>query len=153
MMDALVKEVRVRATVEDAFRRFTDEMATWWPLATHSVSQERCRTVRFGEGVGADLVEEAQDGTHHVWGTVTRWDPPAGVGFTWHPGRDADGAQDVTVTFHAEGAETVVRLVHAGWERLGDAAEETRGGYDEGWTRVLGLFEASLGTGRRTAQN
>jgi uncharacterized protein YndB with AHSA1/START domain len=143
-MDPLVKKVRVEATVEEAFRRFTHEMGTWWPMAVHSVSREACRTVRFGSAVGADLVEEAEDGSIHVWGTVTAWDPPSRVSFTWHPGRDANGSQDVTVSFEPDGAGTLVRLVHTGWERLGDAAAETRQGYDAGWDGVLGLFGDSF---------
>ena len=143
-MDPLVKEVRVEATVEDAFRRFTEEIGTWWPMAAHSVSQERCRFVTFGNTVGANLTEEAADGTLHVWGTVTVWDPPTRVGFTWHPGRGADSAQDVTVTFMPDGVATRVSLLHTGWDRFGASAAEARKGYDEGWTGVLALFGGSF---------
>ena len=143
-MDPLVKEVRVGATVEDAFRRFTHEIGTWWPMAAHSVSQGRCRSVTFGNAVGAHLAEEVEDGSVHVWGTITTWDPPQRVSFTWHPGREAHGAQDVTVTFEPDAEGALVRLVHTGWHRLGEAAAETRQGYDAGWDGVLGLFRASL---------
>ena len=43
----IVKVVTVAARPEQAFRRFTEEIATWWPLRTHSVGEERAETVIF----------------------------------------------------------------------------------------------------------
>lgn len=140
MIDALVKELWVEADVETAFRRFTEGIGDWWPTASHSVSLGQCHAVRFGRGVGQDIAEEADDGSVHVWGTVTRWDPPGAVTFSWHPGREAATAQEIAVTFEDKNGGTLVRLVHSGWERLGPAAEETRHEYDGGWDSVLGGF-------------
>ena len=39
MIDPVEKEVWVPVQPEVAFRRFTEELRTWWPMATHSVSQ------------------------------------------------------------------------------------------------------------------
>jgi hypothetical protein len=33
---AIRKSVQVACSVEDAFRLFTEEIGTWWPLATKS---------------------------------------------------------------------------------------------------------------------
>ena len=143
-MDPLVKEVRVRASAEEAFRRFTAEIGSWWPTATHSVSEESCLDVRFEAEVGGALLEEATDGTTHVWGTVLTWTPPSRVTFTWHPGRPANSRHVVDVTFESEGDETRLELVHSGWEHLGEAAAEMRTGYDQGWEGVLGLYQASF---------
>src|SRR6185437_6939068 len=49
--------------------------------------------------------ERSADGEAVVWGTVTRWEPPAAVAFTWHPGRPAQRASYVAVTFGAEGGQ------------------------------------------------
>jgi len=144
MMDPLVKEVRVRASAAEAFRRFTAEIGTWWPMAKHSVSEESCLDVRLEAEVGGALREEATDGTTHVWGTVLAWEPPSRVAFTWHPGREADSRQTVDVTFESEGDETRVRLVHSGWEHMGESAAAMRAGYDQGWEGVLGLYQGSF---------
>ena len=45
------------------------------------------------------VFEELADGARHVWGTITVWEPPGRVVFTWHPGRKPDTAQDVEVRF------------------------------------------------------
>jgi uncharacterized protein YndB with AHSA1/START domain len=144
MMDPLVKEVRVRASAAEAFRRFTGEIGSWWPTAKHSVSEDGCLDVRFEAEVGGALREEAADGTTYVWGTVLAWEPPSRVAFTWHPGREADSAQTVDVTFESEGAETRVRLVHSGWEHMGEGGAEMRAGYDRGWEGVLDLYQGSF---------
>ena len=140
----LVKEVTVEAPPEVAFRRFTAEIGTWWPTATHSVSEGTCRDVRFDDSVGGRLLEEADDGTIHVWGTVVTWEPPMRVAFTWHPGRDPGSAQRVDVSFQAQGGHTRVRLTHTGWEQLGEGGHKMRDGYDKGWEEVLGLYRESV---------
>jgi Activator of Hsp90 ATPase homolog 1-like protein len=78
-------------------------------------------------------------GQQAVWGTVTRWEPPAAVAFTWHPGYEAERASQVEVTFTAAGAQTLVRLTHTGWEIFDDPAA-ARAEYDQGWPAVLGSY-------------
>ncbi len=135
---ALRKTVEVAAPPERAFSLFTERMAEWWPLATHSVGEERAETVLFEPGVGGRIVERTLDGEEHVWGTVTAWEPPGRVAFTWHPGREADTEQDVEVRFEPSGSGTRVELVHTGWERLGDRAAAVYENYDGGWDFVVG---------------
>ena len=134
----LRKTLEVSAPPERAFRLFTEEMATWWPMKTHSVGEERAETVVFEPGVGGRIVERTLDGEEHVWGTVTVWEPPSRLVMTWHPGRGPESAQEVEVRFEPSGAGTRVELVHTGWERLGEAAAAQFENYDGGWDVVLG---------------
>jgi hypothetical protein len=143
MIEPVVKEIWVGAGVEGAFRRFTDEIADWWPTEKHSVSGDTCRDVRFEGWVGGRIFEEADNGQVHPWGTVTAWEPPARVAFTWHPGREADTAQRVEVEFWTEDGGTRVRLTHTGWERFGDAGADMREEYEGGWTFVLSSYAAT----------
>ena len=39
------KVVTVKASPERAFRRFTAEIARWWPLPSHSVGQTNAESV------------------------------------------------------------------------------------------------------------
>jgi len=83
-----------------------------------------------------------RDGTTSVWGTVTGWDPPVSVSFTWHPGQPRSWAGDVEVRFIPDGpGRTLVELTHSGWDRRSDGAE-ARLGYDCGWDVVLGAYVA-----------
>jgi hypothetical protein len=137
----LVKTLWVPWKPEAAFERFTAQMASWWPLATHSVGEAETETVILEGRVGGRLYERHRNGSTVTWGTLTAWDPPRRVAFTWHPGREAEGAQDVEVRFEPEADGTRVELTHDGWHRLGEAAEESRAGYDSGWDGVLALYQ------------
>ena len=134
----LRKTIEVAAAPDRAFRLFTEGMAGWWPVRTHSVGEDRAETVVFEPGLGGRIYERTLDGDEHVWGTVTAWEPPGRVVFTWHPGRGPDTEQDVEVRFEPSGTGTRVELVHTGWERLGDRAAAVRENYDGGWDLVVG---------------
>jgi uncharacterized protein YndB with AHSA1/START domain len=138
--EPLRKSVTVPVAPQRAFELFTAHVHEWWPLATHSVGAEEAAGVVFGEGVGGIIVETLADGTTSVWGTVTDWEPPHRVAFTWHAGTPAAEATRVEVTFTADGpAGTVVLLVHSGWARRPDGAS-ARAGYDTGWEPVIASF-------------
>jgi uncharacterized protein YndB with AHSA1/START domain len=97
------KSVTVPAAPRRAFELFTAHMHQWWPLPTHSVGAEHAVGIVFGAGAGAAIVETMADGTTAVWGTVTRWEPPHRVAFTWHPGAAEAEATRVEVTFTQAG--------------------------------------------------
>jgi hypothetical protein len=142
----LRKSIRVPWSQEAAFRRFTSDIAKWWPLRSHSVGQGRAETVVFGNAVGERLYERIRGGEESTWGTITVWQPPHRVTFTWHPGRSPDTAQEVDVRFVADGAGTRLELTHTGWERLGTLAAKARRGYPIGWAYVLRLWADRRGS-------
>jgi uncharacterized protein YndB with AHSA1/START domain len=138
---AIRKSVTVRRPLEEAFALFTDRIDTWWPLATHSIYEERAKTAVFEGRPGGRLYEISVDGDEGVWGTVSVWEPPRRIVYSWHPGRDEETAQEVEIEFVAEGDGTRVEMEHRGWER----APEKRAGYDTGWDFVLGRYVAAAG--------
>lgn len=142
MIEPVRKSVVVQCGVAEAFRLFTDEIESWWPLATHSIGQEGAEGCYFEGREGGRIYETDGDGAIHLWGMVTVWEPPDRVVFSWHPGRDAATAQEVELRFGETGEGTLVELEHRGWEVLGEKAAETRSGYDQGWVLVLGRFVA-----------
>ena len=137
VLDALTKTVTVPVAPDLAFAFFTRDIARWWPLATHSVGEFDAVSVHIEPRQGGHIVETVRDGGVHVWGTVTGWEPPHRLAFTWHPGSPEEQATAVEVGFTAAGAGTVVTLVHTGWENRPDGAG-ARQGYDTGWDVVLG---------------
>jgi uncharacterized protein YndB with AHSA1/START domain len=137
---AVRKSVTVPASPARAFELFTARFGDWWPLATHSVGADKAAAVSFGAGVGEIILETLADGTTSAWGTVTRWEPPSRVAFTWHAGTPEPQAGLVEVTFTASGpAGTLVELVHTGWQNRPDGAT-ARAGYQTGWDPVIGQY-------------
>ena len=131
------KTVIVQCAIQDAFRIFTDDLASWWPLDTHSVGRDSAATCGVEGHVGGRLYERFKDGKESLWGEVLRWDPPHVLEFTWHPGREPDSGQTVEVTFTTTDEGTRIDLTHSGWESLGERAMETRQNYDGGWDIVF----------------
>ncbi|MBM3677942.1 MAG: hypothetical protein FJW96_08680 [Actinobacteria bacterium] len=140
----ITRTISVRCDTETAFRVFTHEVATWWPLETHALHPGAVREVVWEEQVGGEVYEISTGGERAHWADVTAWDPPHRLAIAWKVNPEALAATDVEVTFTPEGDGTRVDLVHSGWERLGDTAAETRGNDDGGWVTVLGRYEAAL---------
>lgn len=136
----LRKSITVARPVEDAFHLYTEGLATWWPLRTHSVAQADAQTCVLEPRLGGRLYERTSAGDEHEWGSVLVWDPPHRLVHTWHPGSDEDSAQQVEIRFAPDGAGTRVELVHTGWEKLGDRMAEVMANYRTGWDFVLGRY-------------
>ncbi len=120
--------IEVSVPPDRAFRIFTESMDSWWPLATHSIDSGRVTGCVFEGAEGGRIFETLDDGTIRLWGTVTTWDPPTYMVFSWHPGRAEHTAQEVELRFTPKGQGTLVELEQRGWEVLGDqAAVDTEG--------------------------
>jgi uncharacterized protein YndB with AHSA1/START domain len=121
----VIKSILVSLPVEATFRLFTEDTSRWWPLATHSVGGESVTACYLEGKVGGRFYEVQKDDTQSDWGKVLVWEPPHRLAFTLHPGRTPDYATDVEVTFVAEPGGTRVTLIHLGWERCGEGAEQS----------------------------
>jgi len=131
------KSVLVPCAPVRAFQAFTAEIAEWWPIKTHSVAQAKAKSVRIEPAVGGRVVETAEDGSECEWGRVLTWSPPHGFSMSWHPGRTAETHQVLELSFIAEAGATRVRLVHRGWEILGEKAQAARDDYAGGWEKII----------------
>jgi uncharacterized protein YndB with AHSA1/START domain len=142
-IEPVVKTITVVCTPDEAFRYFTADFGLWWPAATHSVVafesafQDKPAAVILEPRVGGRIFERTGAGEEHVWGRVLAWQPPERLVFSFHPGRDAQEAQTVEVTFSPapEGARVV--LTHSGWEKLSAHAQQARDSYNQGWEGVF----------------
>jgi uncharacterized protein YndB with AHSA1/START domain len=144
MNDALVlevvrKSVTVDCTVEEAFRIYTVDALSWWPVETHSI-YETVSEIVFEPCIGGEVYELSATGEKGHWATVLEWDPPHRLVLAWNIlERDAVGTE-VEVRFVPDGGGTRVELEHRGWERLEECAAEKRADYDTGWGFVLGKY-------------
>jgi uncharacterized protein YndB with AHSA1/START domain/uncharacterized protein YciI len=130
------RSVVVRATPQQAFRAWTQEIGQWWPLPRFSVFGEGGRVAFEGE----QLVETAADGTRAVWGRVLEAEPPHRLRFSWHPGSDeVRGTVEVRFVPITDDL-TLVVLEHTGWEAYADPLA-ARGEYRGGWAVVQGCYE------------
>jgi uncharacterized protein YndB with AHSA1/START domain len=147
VIEVVRKTVTVDCAVEEAFRVFTAEATSWWPVETHSIHQAVSEVV-FEPHVGGEVYEVSESGEKGYWATVLAWEPPSrhGTGrlvLAWNILHREGEATEVEVRFLPEGDGTRVELEHRGWERLAEAGAEKRANYDTGWDAVLGEYVAS----------
>jgi len=142
-LDPVRRSLVVRCSAERAFRVFTEEMGTWWPLDQFARSLEeappgvRATGVLVESRAGGSVMEKLSEGGHLSWGQVLVWDPPRRLVLAWKPNPSERPPTELEITFRPEGTGTRVDLEHRGWERLGEIAAESRDGYSGGWVMVF----------------
>ena len=149
MSDAVVievvrKSVTVDCAVEEAFRIFTADATSWWPVESHSIHGADVREVVFEPDVGGEVYELAESGDRGHWATVLEWEPPNRLVLAWNILKREGDLTEVEVRFLPEGEGTRVELEHRGWENVVASGPEKRGNYDTGWGFVLGKYAERL---------
>ena len=143
MTDPLELSFTVRCPVEHAFATFTRRISLWWPKS-HSFSGDPNLEVVLEPRVGGRIYERTPDGAEQDWGEITLWDEPRRLGYLWHIGTERSRATQVIIDFEpAAPGTTTVRIVHDGWDALGDDAERWRERNLGGWEGVLAPFRAA----------
>jgi uncharacterized protein YndB with AHSA1/START domain len=148
-LEPIRESVTVRGGPERAFRLFTEQMGTWWPVESYSraVSEfandgVEVTELEFQARMGGSILEHMSDGRILPWGEVTDWHPPHRASIAWRPHSLPEPPTEVEVTFTPSDGGTLVELEHRGWERLSDGF---RAGlyeiYARGWPTTLALYQ------------
>jgi uncharacterized protein YndB with AHSA1/START domain len=144
VIEAVRKTVTVDCVVEEAFRVFTADAMSWWPIDSHSIHGKAVKEVVFEGREGGEVYELTVDGEKGHWATVLTWDPPTRLVLAWNILEREPVPTEVDVRFVAEGEGTRVELEHRGWEAVAEKAAAKRESYDTGWGQVLGVYAASV---------
>jgi uncharacterized protein YndB with AHSA1/START domain len=144
MNDALVievvrKTVTVDCAVEEAFRIFTADAVSWWPVERHSI-HETVSEIVFEPHVGGEVYEVADSGERGHWATVLEWEPPSRLVLAWNILEREGNLTELEVRFLDADGRTRVELEHRGWENVELDAPGKRDSYDTGWGFVLGEY-------------
>lgn len=143
------KQLLVAAPQAIAFRVFTEQIGSWWPLAHYKIGKVAAVDAVIEPSVGGRWYERGEDGSTCQWGSVLVWEPPSRIVLSWDITADwqYDAAlkTEVEVRFVREGAgRTRVELEHRKLDRFGARRDEMRRIFDtEGdWGRLLAGFAA-----------
>jgi uncharacterized protein YndB with AHSA1/START domain len=146
------KTITVNASVEHAFKVYTEGYDSWWPR-THHIGKVPMQKAIIETREGGRCYTIQTDGSECDWGRVLVWDPPHRLVLAWQIthewGYEPDLAKssEVDIRFTAEsGGTTRVDLEHRHFERhgAGGAAMRTAVDSPNGWGGLLELFAARV---------
>jgi len=151
-LEPIRRSMTVACSPERAFRLFTREIGSWWPVEVHSRAADdfegqgiEVERIEFQGRIGGRVLEHMSDGRTLPWAEVLAWEPPSCFVLSWHPSYSARPPTEVEVRFSAFGPGTLVELEHRGWEALGpEIAAEIQGSYAAGWIPTLERFRAHV---------
>ncbi|MGH3733715.1 MAG: SRPBCC family protein [Acidimicrobiales bacterium] len=145
--------VVVDASIDDAFKVFTEDFGRFKPSEHNMLSVEIAETV-FEPRVGGALYDRGVDGSECRWGRILAYEPPDrlvvswDISPSWQIEVDPDKTSDFEVRFVAEApGRTRVELEHRNLDRHGHGWEAVLGGVDsnQGWPLYLRRYAALFG--------
>lgn len=142
------KTVVVRASIETAFRVFTEGFDRWWPRS-HSIGAAPLKRAVLEPRVGGRWYGLLEDGTESDWGDVLAWEPPHRLLLAWRINAqwicDPELLTEVEVRFTPVEDGVRVDLEHRHLERIGAASDPGVAalGGPNGWGRLLELFRTA----------
>ena len=141
------KAVSVQAPPAVAWRVFTEQMGSWWPLANYKIGKANAVDAVIEPHVGGRWYERGDDGSTCDWGVVLSWEPPSRLVLSWDISADWQPdptlKTEIEVHFIPVGKDgTRVELEHRLLDRYGARRDEMRRIFDtEGdWGRLLQQF-------------
>ena len=139
VIEVISRTVTVDCAVEEAFRVFTADALSWWPVEGHSIAGTVSEIV-FEPHVGGEVYEVSESGERGHWADVLEWDPPHRLVLAWNILNREGELTEVEVRFSPEAGGTRVELEHRGWDRVAESGVGKRESYDTGWGHVLGKY-------------
>ncbi|UPT65006.1 MAG: SRPBCC domain-containing protein [Hyphomonadaceae bacterium JAD_PAG50586_4] len=117
-MSAVIVSLRVKATPDDAFDVFTQEIGAWWrPKGLFQLTPRGDGVLSFD--AQERLITTLPTGKVFEIGKVTAWAPGEKLAFTWRQATFAPEQQtEVIVRFEPVGDETRVTVEHRGWDAI-----------------------------------
>ena len=101
------KVISVKAPRAIAWRVFTEQMGTWWPLAVYKIGKTNAVDAVIEPRIGGRWYERGEDGSTCDWGTVLSWEPPTRLVLSWDITADwqpdPSVKTEIEVRFIAEG--------------------------------------------------
>jgi uncharacterized protein YndB with AHSA1/START domain len=118
MTSAVIVSLRVRATPQEAFDVFTQDIGLWWkPNQLFQLTPRGDGVLRFESQ--ERLVTTLANGKEFEIGRVTAWAPGERLAFTWRQASfTPEQSTHVEVRFEPVEDETRVTVEHRGWDTI-----------------------------------
>lgn len=145
MSEPLVKSMKLRCSVEHAFRTFTAKADLWWPSSHRRFEASK---ISFDAVEQGQLLERAPSGEIFVFADVHDCEAPNRICLEWHPGKSGHPTE-VIITFRQEGAFTNIEVIHCeGKAALGSEWDSRVTLFARGWLSVMNALSHHIDAGQ-----
>jgi uncharacterized protein YndB with AHSA1/START domain len=111
--------LRVKATPEQAFQAFVEDIGEWWRPNILFQTTPRPGVLSFAPGPDGRLIETRAGGKRFEIGKIRAWEPPRRLVFSWRQANfPIDLHTEVEVCFEPVGEETRVSIEHRGFDQV-----------------------------------
>lgn len=111
--------LRVKATPEQAFAAFVEEIGAWWRPSPLFQTTPRPGRLSFEPGEDGRLIETREGGKVFEIGKIRAWEPPRRLVFSWRQASfPLDLRTEIEVGFEAVGDETRISIEHRGFDQV-----------------------------------
>ncbi len=111
--------LRVKATPEQAFAAFVEEIGQWWRPNVLFQTTPRPGVLSFEPGEGGRLIETRAGGKVYEIGRILVWEPPRRLVFSWKQASfPPELDTEVEIGFEGLGDETRVSVEHRGFDQV-----------------------------------
>jgi uncharacterized protein YndB with AHSA1/START domain len=132
-------EYELRCSAEHAFATYTGRIGEWWH-PRYTANAETLEAVTIEPRVGGRVYATHSDLGEDQWGTVTVWQPPRRLVYTFTLAQDARHPSEVAAEFvpNEAGPGCTLRFAHGGWNAANATVRKKFGD----WPVLLDRFAA-----------
>lgn len=146
-IEAVRFEITVDASVERAFKVFTEQFDRIKPRQHNLLAPEPIAETVFETHVGGHVYDRGENGSVCRWARVLAFDPPRGFVISWDISpdwqieTDQSRTSEVEVWFIPDGNDrTRVELEHRNLKAHGEGWESVREGITTGWPLYINRY-------------
>jgi uncharacterized protein YndB with AHSA1/START domain len=147
-MARISKQVKIKVSVEEAFKIFVDELNEWWPKE-YTWSQDSLERILIDGRKNGLCTEIGPYGFRCDWGRVTEFIENKTIGLKWQispnrqPVPNPKKASELTVNFVQDSNSTKLKFEHFNFENHGEGAGDYRSMMDseQGWEYILDSYK------------
>jgi uncharacterized protein YndB with AHSA1/START domain len=144
------RTLTIAAPPERVWKAWTEDINKWWTKPYYN-DHALVTGLYMEPQLGGRFIEKwGEEGQGFLIGHVIEWLPPTRLAYTWSE-RGWGGVVTVArLEFTSDnGGGTHIRFTHEGFERLPES-EQTRHGYNEGWSELSSRLKSYLEKGSPT---
>ncbi len=146
-MEKISKQLKIKGSAENAFKRFVDDLNAWWPKE-YTWSQDKLEKIYIERKLNGLCTEIGPHGFRCDWGRVTTFVEPKNIELKWQispkrePVPDPHKASDITLSFVQDGDATILHFEHFNFGNHGKGSEDYRKmmASEQGWEYILNSY-------------